>query len=66
VDAVDDQVADLEDRRGEELIDRGPVELRTFRGRDSADGGGDQGRSLGKQRWLQLRGTGQGRGDDGQ
>jgi hypothetical protein len=65
VDPVDDQVADLEDGLREELVDRRAVELRAFRSRGGSDGGGEQVRSLGKQRWLQLRGTGQGRGDDG-
>ncbi|WP_434812436.1 hypothetical protein [Microbacterium sp. bgisy189] len=60
MDAVDDQITDLEDRFGEELIDRRAVEDRAFFGR-----GGDQGRSLSKQRWLQLRGIGVNRGDDG-
>ncbi|WP_315551584.1 hypothetical protein [Microbacterium aurum] len=53
MDPVDDQIADLEDGLREELIDRGSVELAVFGGL------GDQCRSLGKQRWLQLRGTGE-------
>lgn len=51
----------LEEDLGEEFIDRGSVEL----GRSVRGNGGDQGRSMSKQRWLQLRGTGVNRCDDG-
>jgi len=53
VDPVDDEIADLEDRFGEEFADGRAVELRAFNG-----GGGDQGRSVSNQRGLQLRGIG--------
>jgi len=61
VDPVDDQIADLEDGLREEFVDGRTVEL------GSALGGlGDQGcRSFSKQRWLQLRGIGVDRGNDG-
>ena len=57
----DDTERHVEEDLREELIDRRPVEL----GRASAAMVGDQGRSLSKQRWLQLRGTGMNRCDDG-
>ncbi|WP_295577603.1 hypothetical protein [uncultured Microbacterium sp.] len=60
MDPVDLQRADLEDGFGEELIDRRSMESAVIFG-----GGGEQVRSLSKQRWLQLRGVGVSRGDDG-
>ncbi|MGZ0711279.1 hypothetical protein ACWPKO_23420 (plasmid) [Coraliomargarita sp. W4R53] len=45
----------------EELFDRGSVEF----GASVGGGVGDQGRSLNEQRWLQLRGIGVNRCDDG-
>ncbi|MNY75086.1 hypothetical protein D3C86_2142730 [compost metagenome] len=62
MDAVDRNDAEsLEEDLREEFIDRRTVELR----RHVRGNGGDQGRSLSKQRWLQLRGTGINRCDDG-
>lgn len=54
MDPRDRDAGDLEQDFGEELIDRRTMELAAVLG-----GLGDQGRSLGKQRWLQLRGTGE-------
>jgi len=54
VDPRDRDPGDVEEDFGEELVDRRAVELAAVFG-----GLGDQGRSLGKQRWLQLRGTGE-------
>lgn len=53
MDPVDLEEPDGEECLRKELFNRGSVEFRTFSG-----GGGDQGRSLNKQRWLQLRGRG--------
>lgn len=49
-----DDTEGVEEDLGEELIDRGSMELSAVFG-----GLGDKGRDLGKQRWLQLRGTGE-------
>ncbi|WP_244926860.1 hypothetical protein [Microbacterium lacticum] len=54
MDARDRDARDLEQDVREELRDGGSVELAAVFG-----GLGDQCRSLGKQRWLQLRGTGE-------
>ncbi len=60
MDARDGDSRDREENVGEELEDRRPVEFAAF-----FSGLGDQGRSVGKQRRLQLRGIGVNRGDDG-
>jgi hypothetical protein len=59
MDARDRHPEQVRDDVGEELVDRRGVELAVFGGL------GDQGRSLSKQRGLQLRGIGVNRCDDG-